>query len=106
MINEVNPPLDELEHHGVKGMKWGVRRRAQIERVAAGKGSRLDRAKVSAFEVSRSSVQKHGSLSKAAGNKARNMKVRDARIAAGKASIKDVLARNGGDRLFDTGNKA
>lgn len=26
MNNFVNPPLDELSHHGIKGMHWGVRK--------------------------------------------------------------------------------
>ncbi len=27
IMNEVNPPLDDvLEHHGVKGMRWGTRK--------------------------------------------------------------------------------
>lgn len=25
MENKINPPLGELKHHGVKGMRWGVR---------------------------------------------------------------------------------
>lgn len=30
LLNEINPPLDEaLMHYGVKGMRWGVRRKSQ-----------------------------------------------------------------------------
>lgn len=25
-LNDTNPPINELTHHGIKGMQWGVRR--------------------------------------------------------------------------------
>lgn len=38
-----------IEHHGIKGMKWGVHKQKQLDRanrVAAGKGSTLDKLRV------------------------------------------------------------
>lgn len=98
---------DALEHHGIKGMHWGVSRAgrtAQIERVGAGKGSKLDKIKVAAFETSKSAIKAHGSLAGAAANKAANMKAVDARIAKGHATIQDFIQRHGGDRLADSGH--
>jgi hypothetical protein len=46
VTNELKPPLEEaLEHYGVKGMKWGVRRdQATLDRKAGRKPSRVKRA--------------------------------------------------------------
>lgn len=98
---------DFLAHYGVKGMKWGQRRRDArintIERVASGHGSKGDKVKVALAEVSPSSVGKNGGLQGAAKVKAANMREVDRKLANGEASVKDVLNRIGGDRLRDSG---
>lgn len=99
-----------LSHYGKKGMKWGVRgetsRLSRLDRVASGTGSRADKTRVALTEVSTSSVKKNQGLSGAAANKAANIRIREERISLGKASVKDILARHGGDHIFDTGRKA
>lgn len=100
-----------LSHYGVKGMKWGVsrsrsKREGRLERVASGKGSKMDKLRVAATEVSSMSVAKNGGLKGAAANKVANMKAVDARLAErGQASVGDILKRFGGDRLVDLGTK-
>jgi hypothetical protein len=44
VIGPVKPPLDELAHYGVKGMRWGQRKKyssADIKNARAGQNSRL-----------------------------------------------------------------
>lgn len=47
-LNLINPPLDELEHHGVKGMHWGVRSKSSYP---SGKTIRTARREVSAHQA-------------------------------------------------------
>lgn len=101
-----NISTEEIKHFGVKGMRWGVRRDnriARLERVGSGHGSRSDKVRVALGEVSTKSVSTHGSVAGAARNKAANMRARDARAAKGTATLMDVIARHGGDRMVDTG---
>lgn len=47
-LNETKPDLDDvLEHHGVKGQKWGVRRQAHISAI----GRRINTHKEVAFDL-------------------------------------------------------
>ena len=53
IVNTANPPMEELQHYGVKGMKWGVRRtEAQLA------SSRASRAKKAAKDVFETKVSK------------------------------------------------
>jgi hypothetical protein len=96
---------DFLAHYGVKGMRWGRRRRqnriARLERVATGNEVKKD-ARVVFTELSPYAMDIHG-VRIAARNKAENMKAVDRRLAEGKGSALDVIKRFGGDRLIDTG---
>jgi hypothetical protein len=110
MLHQEKPTLDEdlLEHHGIKGMRWGVRREGRIsrlERVGSGKGSTGDKLRVGLTEVSGLSRMRNNGLRGAAANKAANMRTRDARVASGHATVMDHLSRHGGDRIFDSGGK-
>ena len=89
-------------------MKWGVQRRenraASLQRVADGKGTFGDKTKAVAT-LSRSGVSRNGGLRGAAGNKAANIRAVEARIQRGEGTVMDIIKRNGGDLLIDTGRK-
>jgi hypothetical protein len=97
---------DFLAHYGVKGMRWGQRRRdkriAGLERVASGGKVTFKDSVGLGTQLSTSSLMKLG-LEGAAANKAANMRAVDARLAKGRGSALDVIKRFGGDRLVDTG---
>lgn len=93
---------DFLEHVGVKGMKWGVRRQKRLDRlnrVAKGKSTRGERARVLLTETSNLSLGRHGGLQGAAANRAKQLAARKKRIQKGQATVKDLLALHGADRL-------
>lgn len=96
--------LDFLEHHGVKGQRWGVRKRERIQRTAeVGRGKKgfVRKARVypatNPFDLIRT-----GSFKKSAARKARRMSARNARLATkGKAKVRDYLAEAGTARVTD-----
>jgi hypothetical protein len=98
--------IDEyLEHFGVKGMRWGVRRQRRLERlqrVGAGRGSGRDNAIVGLTEVSAVSLGRGGGLRGAARNRAAELQSRRDRIETGQATARDLLMLRGGDRLWVT----
>ena len=92
-------------HRDVAGISMHERRIQQIERVAQGKGSKLDKAKVWGMEAGSAMAiaRNGGSLQKSAAVKAANMRARDARLKAGERRVSDVIQRAGGDRLAFAG---
>lgn len=102
------PDLNDVQHHGVKGMKWGVRKQQvrdsyaqatrnkakSFDKVAKGTASKRDKAKVFAT-TSSANVQKHGGLKNAAKVKADSLESRARRIESGKATTKDILIAYG-----------
>jgi hypothetical protein len=95
--------MTELNHYGVKGMHWGVRkartgdlniRASRLERVAAGKGSLVDKA----ITLSGSSVrnmQKSGGFRKEAARRAADKRAQIERLSTGKAKTSDILRAYG-----------
>lgn len=98
------PPLDELVHYGVKGMKWGVKkartgrlnvRASRLERVADGKGSLRDKAVSLAGTSVYGAVKSRGSLKKEAARRAKNLRGQERRLATGKAKTSDLIKAYG-----------
>jgi hypothetical protein len=98
-----------LEHYGVLGMKWGVRKDRRLqraERVASGKASRGERVRFALTDTSAASVRRNKGLEGAAANRARELSARKERIQAGKTTVRDIIALSGGDRLMVLGRNA
>lgn len=98
---------DFLEHYGVKGMKWGVRRDRRLSRarrVARGTASKKDKTIFALTDTSAKSIKKNDGLAGAARVRANELARRKKRINEGRATVKDLIALNGGDRLLITGN--
>jgi hypothetical protein len=113
LVGDEKPSLEDLAHHGVKGMKWGVVRknlndvhaekvRAGIrinERVASGKGSRTDKAKVAlGTPVGRLATR---GLKGAAAKNAQLQRDHLKHLDTGKATVHDVLQKYGSLTALD-----
>lgn len=95
---------DFLEHHGVKGMKWGVHHQRALElhtRVAEGRGSKLDKAKAFS-EMSAIDLAKHkGNVTAYSKERAHNLQAMKDRVNSGNGTAADrvnlLLAKTAGD---------
>uniref|UniRef100_A0AAU7GX65 Uncharacterized protein n=1 Tax=Streptomyces phage Scarif TaxID=3158858 RepID=A0AAU7GX65_9CAUD len=105
---------NELIHYGVKGMKWGVRkartgqldaRASRNERVAAGKGSLVDKA-VTLGGSSALRLGMSGGLKNEAARRAKNKRAEIKRLATGKAKVTDILKAYGTVSAADLGRAA
>lgn len=95
-----------LEHYGKKGMKWGTRNQKRLDRanrVASGTASRGEKTAFALTDTSKHSIKKNKGLKGAAASRARELQGRKDRIEKGEATVKDMLALLGGDRLRITG---
>ena len=89
---------DHLEHHGVKGMRWGVRRRIarqqknidRLRRTASGTGNIRDRTASALLTPVRGGAQKSAQRQLDA-----NQRIQKD-ILAGKRKARDILLRAGG----------
>jgi hypothetical protein len=103
MFDTEKPDVDELIHYGKKGMRWGVRQQYRLDRanaVAKGTASRATKARFAITETSGLSIARGGGVKGAAASKAKQLGARKERIERGDATVKDLLANYGGDRLL------
>lgn len=92
-----------LEHFGVKGQQWGVRRynRAQA-RVNVGKGKGTTGQKLRSYaNLGPIDLIKGGGLRGGAARKGARQISRNDRVRAGESSVRDKLAYYGGTRYQD-----
>lgn len=106
--NEEKPPL---AHYGVKGMHWGVQKAHtgdirkplnQLNRVAEGKGSVLDKiGVVSDTSVYRApKLLKRGGLQKEAARRSVILTAHRDRIVNGQATVRDLIQAYGSTSLL------
>lgn len=94
---------DFLEHFGVKGMRWGVRRdnRANtLVRVGRGQGTKSQKVRA-ALTTSPLDIVKGRGLKGGALRRGQRQLARNSRVRSGEASVKDKLAYYGGSRYQD-----
>lgn len=92
-----------LDHTGVKGMKWGVRRNKRAEtlnRVGRGEGSGKDKVKA-ALNVNAIDLIKGRGLQGAAARRGARVTARNDRVQKGEGSVKDMLVYYGSTRYQD-----
>jgi len=99
--DEEKPSLESLilEHHGVVGMKWGVRRERELEyhkSIAAGKGSRRQRLNYGMNVAKMHELVRHGGdIQKVAAARVTKLEAQKARYEAGNATVRDNLRNLG-----------
>jgi hypothetical protein len=108
---EDKPSLeDALEHHGVKGMKWGIRKEysdrvrreaALTKKVAEGKGGLLDNLHVHGQTSSLELLSTKGSFDKAASNRADQLAGHADRVEKGKETVLDLMQYHGKVTMAD-----
>lgn len=95
--------VDYVEHHGTKGMKWGVRRERRLntlKRVADGQASGKDMLNAMSMIRGKEIVRSKG-IKNAARKKVKKEEARKKRIEMGKATTIDLLRHIGSSRLSD-----
>lgn len=106
---EKKPSLEDLAHHGVKGMHWGVRKArtgnidretSRLDRVAKGGGSVRDKV-VALNSAKLTKVVRRGGLRSEAARNSKDLKAQRERLATGKATMKDVLKAYGSVSVVD-----
>lgn len=110
-FDEGKPSLDELEHYGTKGMKWGVRKNSLRGQALNAKRSRLKaldpkkatwREKVNTPGIK---AMREGGYEKAALKRRKETIDRQARVLQGKAKASEVLREIGNLSLIDIANR-
>lgn len=95
--DEEKPSLDELVHHGTKGMKWGQHKQKELDyhnKIASGKGSRLDKLNYKLNIATMPELAKHkGDITKIAAERAAALNEQKMRIESGNANKLDKLDR-------------
>ena len=102
---------DFLEHYGVRGMQWGVRRNRRTSRLStAAKSNSSVASRVRALGLGLTGVRgrvgpvdliKGGGIRGGAKRKVARERAREKRRVAGQASVKDTLIRVGSTRVSD-----
>lgn len=109
-VFDEKPDLEDVvEHFGVKGMRWGVRRTRNVQkrsidplkRVASGEGSKRDKAKVALRNYTIGDLAKGRSLKKSAARRVDIIKKNQDKVNAGQDRVRNVLALTAGVRIKD-----
>lgn len=97
-----------LEHHGVKGQKWGVRnnkrfqkQQDRIRRVASGTGSKADKLIVGSFRVPIFRLVTGKGLRGGAQKQLEAQEKRKKKIQAGHKKVEDLILRSQGVNVRD-----
>jgi hypothetical protein len=95
---------DFLEHHGVKGMKWGVRRNRRNEQLfkrASEKGASLATKVRAGSRTGLIDLARGKGFRGAANIKYNRMTARTERMKAGQATVRDRIVHIGSTRVGD-----
>lgn len=88
----ITPKEDELYHHGVKGMKWGVRRSpAELATASEGPGGGAIVENIDELEESINEAEQKLAEMKAEGADAKEIRAMEASIKAGKEKVNQIL---------------
>jgi hypothetical protein len=106
LIDEVQRPQEVeefLEHFGIKGMRWGVRRQRRNQALArAAKGNAGVLTKVRAFrEENIIDLVKGRGIRGGAKIREKRLRERIQRLKAGKGSARDIVVHYGSTRMVD-----
>lgn len=88
----ITPKEDELYHHGIRGMKWGVRRSpAELATASAGPGGGAIVENIDELEESINEAEQKLAEMKADGADPKEIKAMEASIKAGKEKVNQIL---------------